>query len=383
VSAIRQLIPALLAASLVVTGCALRDRLLAPGSRVGVQHGARNLEPGAKDAWPIVERAFSASSRVDHVARQTTTVYTGSRPVTTQVQVAYSRPCLSRIVFLSPPLKGVTVLDDGELTVRLDPLRAMVLVGTSATAASGAPTGGSSLVASEQAEQEREKKRLLLLEQNYRAIFTGAEKVAGRIADRVELRPRHPGNPWKRLWIDRQTAVILASEDYDGQSRRTRASRVEQIEFRREPPNALRPSPSLVHVARPEPATETEIHPRDQISQAVGFEVLQPRYVPPGYRWEASYLYSCQCGCGLPSARLQYVDGLNSISVLQCGHRCAHESDCGFRPLPQGSAVRVIAGDNTVVVTGELDRRELVKMARSLPGAQWPPPTSGKPSASP
>jgi outer membrane lipoprotein-sorting protein len=383
VSAPGRTILLLLAASLVASGCALRDRFMASGSRFGARPGARNLEPWAKDAWPIVERAFSACALVDHVARQTTTVYTGTRPVTTQVEVAYRSPCLSRIVFLSPPLKGVTVLDDGERTVRLDPLHAMVVVGTSAMAAASDTPGASGREAGKQAEQQREKQRLALLEQNYRAIFTGAEKIAGRLAYRVELRPRHPGNPWKRLWIDRRSGVILASEDYDGQSRRTRASRVEQIEFRREPFNAVRPSPSLIHFARPEPATETEVRPREKISQAVGFKVLQPTYLPPGYRWEASYLYGCQCGCGVPAARLQYVDGLNTISVLQCGHRCQHESDCGFRPLPQGSAVRVIAGDNTVVVTGELDRRELVKIAKSLPGAQWPAPTPGKPKGSP
>jgi hypothetical protein len=84
----------------------------------------------------------------------------------------------------------------------------------------------------------------------------------------------------------------------------------------------------------------------------------------------------------VPAARLQYVDGLNSISVLQCGHRCAHVSDCGLRAVPQGAAVRVMAGDNTVVVTGELDRQELVKMARSLPGAHWPPPAPKQPDPS-
>jgi hypothetical protein len=220
------------------------------------------------------------------------------------------------------------------------------------------------------------------LEQNYRAVFTGGEVIAGRKAYRVELRPRYPGNPWKRLWIDEASSIILASEDYDGQSRRVRASRVEQVEFRREPSNAMRPSEALIHIARPEPATETEVRPREKISQAVGFTVLRPTYIPPGYQWEASFVYACQCGCKLPSARLQYVDGLNSISVLQCGHRCAHESDCGFRALPQGAAVRVIAGDNTVVVTGELDRRELVKMARSLPHAKWPPPAPKQPGRS-
>jgi hypothetical protein len=386
----RRLSLVLLVVGLAAAGCGLREKLQSADTRLHGQRGARNLEPNAVDAWPVVERALSASERVDHVALQTTTVYTGPRPVTTQVEVAYRRPCLSRIVFLSPPLRGVTVLDDGERTVRLDPRHAMVVVGASNSAGAreaAAPDRterAGDRAPEEQASTEtaREKQRLALLEQNYRAVFTGAERIAGRVADRVELRPRHPGNPWKRLWIDRLSSIILASEDYDGQSRRTRASRVEQVQFRREPSNALRPSEALVHIARPEPATEAEVHPREKISQSVGFKVLLPTYVPPGYQWEASFVYACQCGCKLPSARLQYVDGLNSISVLECGHRCQHESECGFRSLPQGAAVRVIAGDNTVVVTGEIDRRELIKIARSIPGAQWPPPAPAKPGGS-
>lgn len=334
-------------------------------------------ERKSREAMALVTRAFTAQKQVDHVARQSTTVYAGSQPVTTEVQVAVryapggretgavvgamlsgtdeSSSSLMRMVFLTPPLKGVTVLDDGERVVRLDPQRATVAV---------APVSVS---------PEREARRRELLERNYRAVLTGEERVAGRLASRVELRPRHRGNPWKRLWIDKERAILLASEDYDGDGRRTRSSRVESVEFRSEPVGAVRPSAALIGTARFERAAETEIVPASAISEAVGFKVLAPRYVPPGYELEAAFVYACQCGCRVPAARLQYGDGLNQISVLECGDRCRHEGALGPRGLPQGTAIRVLAGSNTIVVVGEIVRGELEKMARSIPGVQWPP----------
>jgi negative regulator of sigma E activity len=324
------------------------------------------------DAMKLVGRALLAQKRVDHVARQSTTVYTGAEPVTTQVEVAVrcskkqgsaaasAKPLpdsgtLMRMVFLTPPLKGVTVLDDGRRVVRLDPQSATVAVAATPLA------------------PEHEARRRNLLEENYRALHTGDETVAGRPAHRVELRPRHPGNPWKRLWIDQETALLLASEDYDGAGRRTRSSRVQSVEFRAEPEGAVRPSAALIDNAQFARAAETDVKPAADISKAVGFKVLRPGYLPPGYELESAHVYSCQCGCRVPAARLQYVDGLNAISVLQCGERCRHEGAVGTRGLPQGSAFRVLAGENTVVVVGEIERGELEKMARSLPNVQWPP----------
>jgi negative regulator of sigma E activity len=324
------------------------------------------------DAMPLVGRAFLAQKRVNHVARQSTTVYTGKEPVTTAVQVtvlsrgdgertlpgdgtgAPDGRTLMRMVFLTPPLKGVTVLDDGRRVVRLDPKSATVAV------------------AATPLSPEHEARRRQLLEQNYRALLTGEEPVAGRAAYRVELKPRHPGNPWKRLWIDKESALLLASEDYDGAGRRTRESRVQSVEFRAEPEGAVRPSSALINHAQFAKAAETEIKPASKISQAVGFKVLQPRVLPPGYELESAHVYACQCGCRVPAARLQYVDGLNAISVLECGSRCRHEGVVGPRGLPQGTAVRVLAGDNTIVVVGEIVRAELEAMARSIPGVQWP-----------
>jgi outer membrane lipoprotein-sorting protein len=313
--------------------------------------------PRPVDAMPVVLRSLRACSLVDHIARQTTIVYAGTRPVRTEVEISYRNPCLRRMVFLTPPLKGVTILDDGERTVRLDPdpKRARVVVGRT----SDAP--------------ERMAERRALLERNYRARMTGEETIAGRRAYRIELRSRHPGNPWKRLWVDKETKILLASEDYDGAGRRTRESRVERISFEREPKGSLRPSAELVKRAKREPAEETEIMPPSEISKAVGFTVLQPSYIPAGYELEAAFVYSCQCGCSVPAARLQYGDGLNTISILQCGHLCHHESACGPRGLPQGEGVRVVAGENTIVAVGELVRGELEKMAKSIPGAAFVP----------
>jgi outer membrane lipoprotein-sorting protein len=308
------------------------------------------------EAMPLVRSALRACTDIDHVVRQTTTVYAGSKPVRTEVEIAYRRPRFRRMVFLTPPLKGVTVLDDGERTVRLDPDSARVVVGRTAEA------------------PERRAKRKALLERNYLARMTGEETVAGRRTYRIELRPRHPGNPWKRLWVDRVTKILLASEDYDGAGRLTRKSRVESIEFDySEPKGSLKPSEELVKHAKPEPADENEIVPPGKISKAVGFQVLRPTYMPPGYQLEAAFVYSCQCGCRVPAARLQYGDGLNTISVLQCGHLCHHVSACGSRGLPQGQGVRVVSGENTIVVVGELTRRELEKMAKSIPGAAFVP----------
>jgi hypothetical protein len=102
------------------------------------------------------------------------------------------------------------------------------------------------------------------------------------------------------------------------------------------------------------------------VSSVLGFKIRLPSYVPEGYRLEGAYTYPCGCGCEKPAAQVRWVNGLNTISLFQCGHPCGHQSPCTFPTTPQSASVARSIGEESFLFVGETDRANLQKMAQSL-----------------
>src|SRR4029078_7187727 len=100
------------------------------------------------------------------------------------------------------------------------------------------------------------------------------------------------------------------------------------LALRDEPEASFHPPLSYLNRVTSNPATEGVPLPRQEIARRVGFEVLLPRYVPPGYRLTGSFVNRDKCACGDEAARSEYSDGLSTISVFQCGHPCQKGGSC-------------------------------------------------------
>jgi hypothetical protein len=308
------------------------------------------------DGMPMLQWAMAACYGVNRVGKQTTVVTAGDKQVESLVELSYRRPGMTHLRYLNGPSAGVEVWEDRNRVYRYVPADGRLEVTP--------------------AEPERPLKleqRLELVRENYTASVEGMEPILGRSAYRIAIRSRHPGNPWKRRWIDEKSCLILASEDYAPDGRLLRATRFTSLDLRTEPESEFRPRPALLkRKVDWNPSADEAPRPPSQVERQVGFAIRLPEYVPPGYRLRGSFVVPCHCGGGDDAVQTRYVDGLNMISVFQCGHPCEHGDDRGGAATLQGSALRRILGNDTFLFVSDIVRSELEKMADSIP-----PPRGG------
>jgi hypothetical protein len=260
-------------------------------------------------AAEVVRRAWLEGQEVPLRGRQEIMFPNeGDKPTTVAATVLHSADGNIRIEYQSAPLEGVKVWENADRVYRYNPK----LERLSVAMRPGTP-------------EERAARELKLLQQNYIASHEDEDKVAGEETWVIALRPAAGGKLWKRLWVDKDTAVILRSEDLRDQSvlRHTTFVSVTYLapgatlaaaEFT--PPTEL-----VERYGRAIPGdTSSRFEDLGVLSKLVGFEVRPPRRLPQGYTFEGGYQTPCFCGKDHQAVRLRYTDGLNTISVFEAGH---------------------------------------------------------------
>lgn len=218
---------------------------------------------------------------------------------------------------------------------------------------------------------DREK----LLLSNYRAVYSGAESVAGREAHVVDLTPRRSGRPRKRLWIDARRQTVLRSVDYSSGGDRRGSMRVARIRYDAPVPDKMFTVPRNARVQRVNVCASVR---RGDLAKVLGFGVSLPGYVPKGYVLEGVHLFTSQCNCRHKAAQLNYTDGLNVISIFQAPRMTNCDPEvCNMRDDDDGSGCRmggcemarmgqVSRGNKVVVVVGDLLSGDIKRIAESV-----------------
>jgi len=309
---------------------------------------------GPKSAAKIVQEAWGPGRLVALEGEQIIRMPGASgQPVEVQARVLTSRQGLLRIEYLTAPLKGVTIWDDGERTYRYNPdARRLTVSQKRSTAA-------------DEAAQE------LQLLQNYTMRIVGEDVVAGQDALGVELRPKSASDRWKRVWIDRDRSVILVSEDLNRKGQVLRSTRYTQVRYLppdQEPqPERFRPPENLIRqFATARPGDSSSRFTPAQLVKLVGFPIREPKWLPPGYRLEGAYQTPCGCDPHHQAVRLEYRDGLNAISFFQCGHpTCRSNTNCF---APDGNARMAVPYEQNGVsylAVGDVPRADLERLIHS------------------
>lgn len=168
-----------------------------------------------------------------------------------------------------------------------------------------------------------------LAARRYEIVRAGRERVAGREAERIELRPRRPGRPEWILWADAERRFPLAFAARAA-GRTLFEARFESIAF---PPDVgveEPPRPGWLRVSRE--AAEPE-----ELGRAAGCAVWVPARLPWGFERRASEVVRLSVELpprvseavraflpGVPDdleaaiAHLRYTDGMAEISIFQC-----------------------------------------------------------------
>jgi hypothetical protein len=255
-----------------------------------------------------------------------------------------------RIEYQSEPLKGVTIWENADRTYRYNPRLKRLTVARRR----GIPE-----------DPERQERQLL---ENYTPKIVGTALIADHKATVVELRSKNHADRLKRMWIEPRTSVVLGSEDLEGRNvlRSTKFTRVEFLQPDKEPAAAeFRPSQELLTkygTARPGD-TSTKFSP-EQLAKLVGFPIHVPA-VPKGYVLQGGYQLPCLCGKRHQAARLEFSDGLNTLSLFECGHPECIAAVTRPKKARSPLAFSLIKGHYYYLAVGDAPRDDMEKIVRS------------------
>ena len=293
-----------------------------------------------------MQRIVGAPAKCTYTASGETKALCGGRLVSSGIRVYHKAPGRHSIEYVTGPLRGVVVVSDGKHTWRWDPKC------NSVTAAESVPA------------QSVTQLRLML--KNHDIEQTRDGTVAGKPATLLVVRTM-TGAIRKRLWLDEKTYIVLKSEEYSTGGKLLSSTAFKTINYKAAVADSLFRQPDDMNVGRNAGKALT----RDELSKAVGFKVLIPRYVPRSFKLDAYRLYDCPCGCGHKSAYIRYTNGMDSISVFEtaAGTGCMKMSGCimpGGQCGVKNQTAMMTTGGRTFIVIGDVPSQELKRITNSL-----------------
>jgi outer membrane lipoprotein-sorting protein len=216
-----------------------------------------------------------------------------------------------------------------------------------------------------------------LLLSNYEVILEGTEQIDGRPTQILQVKSRNIKNPSKKLWIDKETFMPLRSEHYNSDGVLTTLTFYTQVNYDVKIKDSDFSPPKGCQIV--EAQRNMQKFSREQISETVGFDIVEPKYLPSGYVLDGLYLfYPMHQRKGV---HIRYVDGLNTISVFECSHphfgrgmgrmrRMRHgwqdRPKCEFLDNRQGRAIRMMKGDLNITLVADIAEAELQKISDSF-----------------
>lgn len=313
----------LLARALPALGIIALAGMVAQAAPTGVQ-----TAPTGAD---LLRRAQEAERLHSYRGSRVTRTFLPGRAMTATARVLHRRPATTRTEYLSPPsLAGTVILQIGADRWRRS-----------------APDERW-----RHAPSAPEFDSLDLLQRNYELRVGASSLVANRECMLLLISPKHPGNPSKRMWLDRATGFILRSELRNWRQDDISVSAFEQFEI--DP--AV--SPEEARLLLPPRAVESGDR------GALAFKPLYPRYVPTGYVFKGLTVVPVH---GERAAHLRYSDGLNTISFFQApAQALAQQSRRGSRELSYAVVFTWQRGSMAYALMGDIRPTELQRMAASL-----------------
>lgn len=289
--------------------------------------------------------------------RATLNTATFSRQTSASSQVVVSRKLgCCRWEYQSPALKGLVMIEKGDAVIRLDPEQKTASVGCA----------------------RREAGTFELLLKNYAVTVERTEPIISRPADVLVVKHREPGRPAKKVWVDRATNLILRTEYYDCDGKLASLTFYTDIEWEPKLDDALFEVPDGWKKVALED-DDARHWDRESLSKEVAFAVREPTRLPAGFAFDGFHLYHCRCG--VASAHLRYVDGLNSVSVFERYTQCPGRGrgrgfgwgkgrgggrNCQLLASQPGRMLVRQEGDLSYILIGDLPEAELAKIADSI-----------------
>jgi outer membrane lipoprotein-sorting protein len=327
---------------------------------------ADSSEPTAVE---LLKKSYANQRSVSHTGMLKTVVFPEAKTSderNTSIVDIRQKDGKMRMDYKSGIFAGLSIIDDGEKMMRLNRKNRAVAISPIPF-----PQDDVSLLLS-----------------NYEIILKGTEEIAGRQTQILEVKPFKSYNPAKKLWIDTETFMPLKKEHYNSDGVLATLTFYTQISYDTKIKEKDFSVPKDWRVV--EAPRKMRKLAKKKIAEIVGFDVVEPKYMPEGYVLDGFYLFH-----PMPRDRgvhIRYVDGINSISVFEIlppwPRRLMHRFRRGFgrgsqmnrgmgrmrrhaegpRWLHgiQGKRIRATSGDLNIIIVSDIAEAELQKIADSF-----------------
>lgn len=257
----------------------------------GLRAAERTPLPVARD---VVAAMVAAPSIVDYEATKVLTAVHQDRAETVIVLESYKRLGRMRLEFLSPEsVNGRLVVDDGVSVWQYEPSQHLVIHGPSFVHAGGG------------ADRVEEILRSALV------VVLGTEDVIGRRTVVLAMEAKDAG-PSRRYWVDRETGVILRTEERDATGEIVFTSFFTRISFGLNLPSALfRFTPPAGARTMDLYVSGDPVSTPEALARATGVTV--PPRLPYGYRFRSGAVIRRGV---LVSTTASYEDGVRTLTVF-------------------------------------------------------------------
>jgi len=143
----------------------------------------------------------------------------------------------------------------------------------------------------------------------YRFRLAGEQQVAGRITQRIDIQPRDAYRYGHRLWIDRETGLLLKTHLVDEQGQPVEQFMFTRIRFLDQVPDAwLQPAVDASRFTRYEARRDAPLEMDNPPDVIIG-------WMPPGFHEDMQRMQRLPASSH-PVEHLVYSDGLASVSVF-------------------------------------------------------------------
>jgi outer membrane lipoprotein-sorting protein len=331
-------------------------------------------------AISIIERVAENSGNVSFKATKTVIIWHRSGTDACISNIARKAPDLTRTEYLPSSALGYgprTVISDGKSTWHYEPSLQVVF---HMADASSKLHKDNDLAEGEGFNCARD---MILIKSNYQISLVAIENMAGRQAYVIELEPRHPGNPSRRIWVDREYPFILKTEKYGHDGIMSSVSFYTQIEF------FPLLSDDLFHLDIPPDVAKVELPasgrlmPLGELEKEANFPIPVPKFVPPGYVIEGGLLSAYEA---FPAAHIRLTDGLNTISYFVLpGIARDSKGHNDLLTISDTSGAKVLRWSREgyeFTLVGEVDESLLAEMAKTVSVAPHAPGDPPQPSFS-
>lgn len=255
---------------------------------------------GTQNANILLRASIEAPQHLSYAGQLENVQFGSSKSEATIYSIEHKAPDLTRRTYIAPQaLYGDWIVTRGTQSYTVDVKKHRVIVANNAILE----------------DQIALDDNFGLLTANYRAVLGPSETIAGRSALVLLLMNRYTGQMTMRLWIDKETHLVLERVNYAANGSVTHHMRFDQIRYTRDLPGAMFSQPNLAGFAVSRGLDHGSLSNNiSSVVQTAGFTARAPRYLPEGFSPVAGDVSDIK---GVRTLHLLYSDGIRTISLFE------------------------------------------------------------------